>query len=110
MPRVVILEGGWQEEKDEQFWSFNARQDAFPGGLGPLTERAKQEYGVKIFGPVTLCRDIGTACIPKGTWEVATVWCVPKGSPATCRTPVSNGALRGTPTTQPGSSTITTDF
>jgi raffinose synthase len=49
-PRVLILDGGWQQEKDEQLWSFEAKPDQFPGGLKPLVDKAKIDYGVKIFG------------------------------------------------------------
>lgn len=49
-PRVVILDAGWQDIKEEQLWSLGTNLERFPGGLQPLIEKAWADYGVKIFG------------------------------------------------------------
>jgi raffinose synthase len=49
-PRLVILDGGWQDEKENQLWSFGANPERFPQGLKPVVDRARADYGVKVFG------------------------------------------------------------
>ena len=49
-PRFLILDDGWQDEKEGQLWSFRTHAQRFPHGLKPLVDQARTEYGVKLFG------------------------------------------------------------
>lgn len=49
-PRLLILDGGWQDEKDNLLVSFRPNAARFPDGLKALVKRARDEYGVKFFG------------------------------------------------------------
>jgi len=49
-PRFVILDDGWQDEKESQLWSFRTHPGRFPNGLKPLVDQARKDYGVQLFG------------------------------------------------------------
>jgi raffinose synthase len=49
-PRCVILDGGWQDERDERLWSFGGYPSRFPEGIREMVSQARSEYGVEIFG------------------------------------------------------------
>ena len=48
-PRILILDGGWQDVKDNLLMSFGPDAERFPKGLKVLVDRARDDYGVKIF-------------------------------------------------------------
>ena len=52
-PRFLILDDGWQESErratgEKRLTGFGANEK-FPGGLAPLVERVKRDYGVRTF-------------------------------------------------------------
>ena len=49
-PRFVILDDGWQDERERRLWSFGTQPKRFPQGLKPLIDQARRDYGVKLFG------------------------------------------------------------
>lgn len=49
-PGLVILDDGWQDVHEDWLNTFSADRTKFPNGLAPTIERAKREFGVKIFG------------------------------------------------------------
>lgn len=49
-PRFVILDGGWQDEKEERLWSFGAYPSRFPEGIRDMVSQARDGFGVEIFG------------------------------------------------------------
>jgi len=49
-PRFVILDGGWQDEREERLWSFGAYPSRFPDGIREMVSEAREGFGVEIFG------------------------------------------------------------
>lgn len=49
MPGFVIIDDGWQEVKNERLQTFQANRK-FAGGLAPVIEKAKRDYGVRLMG------------------------------------------------------------
>ena len=47
---LLIVDDGWQQQRDAQLLSFAADPVKFPGGLAPLVATAKERHGVRIFG------------------------------------------------------------
>lgn len=46
----MILDDGWQDTDDRQLISFGAHPGKLPHGLASLIERAKGDYGIRLFG------------------------------------------------------------
>ena len=49
-PGFVMLDDGWLDVEGEFLNGFEALPAKFPGGLHSLIERAKRDFGVKLFG------------------------------------------------------------
>ncbi len=49
-PGFVMLDDGWLDVEGEFLNGFEALPAKFPGGLRALVERAKRDFGVKLFG------------------------------------------------------------
>ncbi|MCE0484863.1 MAG: alpha-galactosidase [Methylacidiphilales bacterium] len=65
-PRVLILDGGWQDEKDNLLVSFGPNAERFPNGLKVMVDRARDEYGVKIFGVWHTLQGFWDGVLPDG--------------------------------------------
>lgn len=50
VPRFVLLDDGWQDERDGRLVSMRAHREKFPHGLNGLIRRCKDDFGVKLFG------------------------------------------------------------
>jgi raffinose synthase len=49
-PGFMVLDDGWQSTTGDLLDSFETHKTKFPDGLSPLIKRAKEEFGVRIFG------------------------------------------------------------
>lgn len=49
-PRFLILDDGWQDTDGRMLQGVDAHPEKFPNGLAELIQRAKDEYGIKLFG------------------------------------------------------------
>lgn len=66
-PRFMILDDGWQDiNKDGQMNSFGTNK-RFAKGLSPLVEKAKQQYGIEIFGVWHALQGYWGGVNPKGS-------------------------------------------
>ena len=65
IPPFVILDDGWQEVVDDMLYRFEPN-DKFPGGLKPLVDKAKGEFGVKRFGVWHTLQGYWSGAHPKG--------------------------------------------
>ncbi|MFQ7058006.1 MAG: Sip1-related alpha-galactosidase, partial [Turicibacter sanguinis] len=45
-----ILDDGWQDVKDELYLNDIYENEKFPSGLKTLVQKAKEEYGISVFG------------------------------------------------------------
>lgn len=66
-PRFLILDDGWQDVQDEQLLSFHTQPERFPQGLKPLVDKAKAEYGVKLFAVWHAFEGYWNGVNPKGS-------------------------------------------
>ncbi|MDB8567026.1 Sip1-related alpha-galactosidase [Turicibacter sanguinis] len=49
-PYYMILDDGWQDVKDELYLNDIYENEKFPSGLKTLVQKAKEEYGISVFG------------------------------------------------------------
>ncbi len=49
-PGFMILDDGWEQRDADFLSSFEPDRRKFPGGFKPLIEKAKRQFGVRIFG------------------------------------------------------------
>lgn len=50
VPKFVLLDDGWQDAEEHRLVSIRANPQKFPDGLRGLITRAKDDYGVEVFG------------------------------------------------------------
>lgn len=49
-PKFMILDDGWLDQQKSLLRSFDCDRAKFPSGIAGLVQRAKQEFGVELFG------------------------------------------------------------
>ncbi len=50
LPKFMILDDGWQDYDGYYLNDFSPDKKKLPGGLAPLIQKAKERFGIRIFG------------------------------------------------------------
>lgn len=66
MPGFIILDDGWEDREEDFLLSLEPAPHRFPQGLAPLVDKAKREFGVKVFGLHLILQGYWSGISPNG--------------------------------------------